>query len=98
TGTVEDQDVTVSLGTSGTIFAFASKPVIDPNGNVASFCSSTGAWLPLMCTMNCGQVVDRFRELIVTAGRHSQDFAARTEPGAGGITILPFFSGERTPN
>lgn len=53
TGNVSPGVVTVSLGTSGTVFAYSDEPVIDPKGNIAAFCSSTGGWLPLLCTMNC---------------------------------------------
>ena len=53
TGTVRDGFLTMSLGTSGTLFGFSKKPVIDPTGNLAAFCSSSGGWLPLLSTMNC---------------------------------------------
>src|SRR5690606_21226378 len=53
TGNVSRGKLTMSLGTSGTLFAFSDTPVVDPAGNIAAFCSSTGAWLPLLCTMNC---------------------------------------------
>ena len=53
TGNVSPGKVTMSLGTSGTVYAYSDKPVIDPRGEIAAFCSSTGGWLPLMCTMNC---------------------------------------------
>ena len=43
----------MSLGTSGTLFAYADHPVVDDDGGWAAFCSSTGGWLPLICTMNC---------------------------------------------
>src|SRR5262249_50972726 len=42
TGNVREGVVTVSLGTSGTIYACAEKPVIDSQGEVAAFCDSTG--------------------------------------------------------
>ncbi|MGD8657792.1 MAG: xylulokinase, partial [Desulfobacterales bacterium] len=52
TGNVTPGIVTASLGTSGTIYSFSNKPIIDRNGELAAFCSSTGGWLPLVCTMN----------------------------------------------
>lgn len=48
TGNVEPGVVTASLGTSGTIYAYSNAPVIDPKGEVAAFCSSSGGWLPSM--------------------------------------------------
>jgi sugar (pentulose or hexulose) kinase len=48
TGNVQNGVVTVSLGTSGTVYAFSAEPVIDPQGEVAAFCDSTDRWLPLV--------------------------------------------------
>ncbi|MFM8655608.1 MAG: FGGY family carbohydrate kinase, partial [Chthoniobacterales bacterium] len=52
TGNVRPGGVTASLGTSGTIFACADRPVVDPEGGIAAFCDSNDRWLPLLCTMN----------------------------------------------
>ena len=41
TGNVEVGRVTASLGTSGTIYAYSDKPVVDPGGEIAAFCDST---------------------------------------------------------
>ena len=62
TGNVKPGVVTVSLGTSGTVYACSSHPVIDPKGEVAAFCDSTGKWLPLVCTMNVTVATEMVRE------------------------------------
>ncbi|MEQ9460339.1 MAG: FGGY family carbohydrate kinase, partial [Phycisphaeraceae bacterium] len=54
--------VVLSLGTSGTVFACADQPVIDPDGLIAPFCSSAGDFLPLLCTMNVTAVTEEVRE------------------------------------
>ena len=98
TGNVTAGKVTMSLGTSGTVYAHADRPVIDPRGEIAAFCSSDGAWLPLMCTMNCTVTTELMRRLLDV---DIADFEARIEqapPGADGVVTLPFFNGERTPN
>ena len=98
TGTVEDGFLAMSLGTSGTLFGFSKKPVIDPKGDLAAFCSSTDGWLPLLCTMNCTVATEEIRALF---GLNLEVFgkeAAASPIGAEGIVILPFFNGERTPN
>ncbi len=98
TGNVAPGVVTASFGTSGTIYAFATKPVVDPEGEIAAFCSSTGGWLPLLCTMNVTAVTEQVRALF------GQDHAAleagvtATSAGAGGLVLLPYLAGERTPN
>ena len=56
-GCVTDGRLVVSLGTSGTLFGYSPTPVMDPTGAVAPFCDATGGYLPLLCTMNCTQVV-----------------------------------------
>jgi xylulokinase len=98
TGAVRDGSLTMSLGTSGTLFGFSASPVIDPTGNLAAFCSSTNGWLPLLCTMNCTVASEEFRALF---GLGVRDFDAEAEKapiGASGVVVLPFFNGERTPN
>jgi xylulokinase len=98
TGAVRDGALTMSLGTSGTLFGFSSAPVVDPTGNLAAFCSSTNGWLPLLCTMNCTVASEEFRGLLGLDVRAFDAEAARAPIGADGLVILPFFNGERTPN
>ena len=98
TGTVRDGFLTMSLGTSGTLFGFSDKPVIDPTGNLAAFCSSSGGWLPLLCTMNCTVASEEFRALFGLDVKAFDGEAAKAPIGAEGVSILPFFNGERTPN
>ena len=98
TGAVRDGFLTMSLGTSGTLFGFSEKPVIDPAGNLAAFCSSTGGWLPLLCTMNCTVASEEFRSLFGFDVKTFDVEAAKAPIGSEGIAVLPFFNGERTPN
>jgi xylulokinase len=98
TGNVSPGVVTASFGTSGTIYAFASKPVIDPQGEIAAFCSSTGGWLPLLCTMNVTTVTEQMRALFGFDHGKLADAIAAAPAGAGGLVLLPYLAGERTPN
>ena len=97
TGNITPGLVTLSLGTSGTVCAYSATPVECDNAMVANFCSSTGGWLPLICTMNVTSATTRVRELF------GLDLAAFGEKvtsapiGAEGVTVLPFFNGERVP-
>jgi xylulokinase len=52
-GVAQAGQLVVSLGTSGTIFGKSAVPIIDRSGAVCPFCDATGAWLPLVCTLNC---------------------------------------------
>lgn len=98
TGNVSAGRLTMSLGSSGTIFAHADRPVVDPRGEIAAFCGSTGGWLPLVCTMNCTLGTELIGELVGRPARDLDREIAAVEPGAGGLLTLPFFNGERTPN
>jgi D-xylulose kinase len=97
-GAVAEGPVVVSLGTSGTGFARSDQPAVDPLGEAAAFCDSTGGWLPLVCTLNCTVATDWVRGLFgLDLG--GLDAALATSPlGANGVTFLPHLSGERTPN
>lgn len=88
--------VAVSLGTSGTVFAYRAEPAVDPLGEAAAFCDSTGGWLPLACTLNCTSATEWVRELF--AMDHADLDAAVASGGVPGLAFLPYLSGERTPN
>ena len=98
TGNVREGVVTVSLGTSGTIYACTNGPVIDPQGEVAAFCDSTGQWLPLICTMNVTVATEMVRTRFSLSHDELTVAAASTPAGNDGLLLIPFFEGERTPN
>ncbi|MBP3983332.1 xylulokinase [Pseudoxanthomonas helianthi] len=98
TGCVEEGRLAMSLGTSGTLFAYSDTPVVDPQGAWAAFCSSTGGWLPLICTMNCTVATEQVAKLFGFSTRDGDAHLDATPPGADGLTMLPFLNGERTPD
>lgn len=98
TGNVKEGVVTVSLGTSSTVYSFCQHPVAEPTGSVASFCSSSGGWLPLVCTMNATNVVTQTLNLLRKSVDDLNPALASTQPGADGLSFLPFLNGERTPD
>ncbi len=51
----------MSLGTSGTVFARSPAHLPDPSGVITPFCDATGAYLPLLCTLNCTRVLEEVR-------------------------------------
>jgi xylulokinase len=98
TGNVAPGVVTASLGTSGTIYAYSEKPAIDPAGEVAGFCDSTDAWLPLVCTMNVTVATEAARKLFGWSHAQMEDAIKTVPAGADGLLFLPYLQGERTPN
>lgn len=91
-------DVVVSLGTSGTAFAGSDSPTADPTGLVAGFADASGRFLPLVCTLNAARVLTSTAELLGVDMDSFARLALDATPGAGGLTMLPYFDGERTPN
>ena len=91
-------DVIVSIGTSGTVFAVSPEPVVDQSGTVAGFADAAGAYLPLVATLNAARVLDAVAALLGVDHEGLADLALAAEPGAGGLVLLPYFEGERTPN
>jgi xylulokinase len=98
TGNVAAGRVTASLGTSGTIYAYSEKPVVDPGGEIAGFCDSTDAWLPLVCTMNVTVATEVARKLFGWSHPQMEEAILSVPPGADGLLFLPYLQGERTPN
>jgi len=98
TGNVEPGVLSMSLGTSGTLFAYADHPVVDDAAGWAAFCSSTGGWLPLICTMNCTIATESVAKAFGFSTRDGDAVMVGTSPGAGGLVMLPFLNGERTPD
>jgi len=91
-------DVVVSLGTSGTVFAVATAPTRDTTGTVAGFADATGAYLPLVATLNAARVLDAIAGLLGVTHDELGALALDAEPGADGVVLVPWFEGERTPN
>ena len=91
-------DVVVSLGTSGTAFAVSETPTHDPSGAVAGFADATGRYLPLVCTLNAARILDAACRILGKTHDEVAQLALAAKPGANGLTLLPYFEGERTPN
>jgi xylulokinase len=91
-------DVVVSIGTSGTVFAATHTPTADPSGTVAGFADATGGFLPLVCTLNAARVIGSIASVLGVDFDELGRLALAADPGAGGIVLVPYFEGERTPN
>lgn len=98
TGNTREGVVTASFGTSGTIYACAEKPVVDPRGEIAAFCDSTNRWLPLLCTMNVTVATEMVRQDFGLDHAAFEKAAAKVPAGSDGLLLLPYLEGERTPN
>jgi xylulokinase len=91
-------DVIVSIGTSGVAAAVAEKGTTDGSGIVAGFADATGRFLPLVCTLNAGRVLDAAARLLGVDHDQLSRLALSAPAGAGGLVLVPYLEGERTPD
>ncbi len=109
-GIVEPGMVFNSLGTSGVVFAYADKPVIDPKLRVHTFCHAVpGKWHVMGVMLSAGGSLRWFRDtfcdtekrLAAESGEDAYDLISRgaseIPPGSEGLMFLPYLSGERCP-
>ncbi|MBN1541639.1 hypothetical protein JW992_05800, partial [candidate division KSB1 bacterium] len=95
TGNVEPGIVTVSLGTSGTAYTFMEDAFIDPSGEIAAFCDSTGHHLPLLCVSNLANGYNAVLQHYKLDHNSFVDLVDRTPPGNRGRLLIPWYMGER---
>lgn len=88
----------VSLGTSGTAFVRSKVSARDVSGAIAGFADATGAFLPLVCTLNAARVLDAACALLRVDHATLSELARAAPAGAGGLVMVPYLAGERTPN
>lgn len=96
-GNISAGTVTMSLGTSGTLFAWSPEPVSETSEMVAGFCASTNGWLPLICTMNVTSATTAMQTLLNEDIAGFNALLEQASPGADGVEMLPYFNGERVP-
>jgi len=110
-GIVESGVVSVSLGTSGVVFAMTEELKLDVRGRLHSFCHAVpGKWHVMGVTQAAGGSLQWYRnqfaqqEHAVAASLHKDVYellseqAESVEPGSEGLLFLPYLMGERTPH
>jgi xylulokinase len=88
----------VSLGTSGTVFGSAHAAASDQTGTIAGFADAEGHYLPLVCTLNAARVIQWGASLLDVGLDEFGELALKAKSGAGGVKVIPYLEGERTPN
>jgi xylulokinase len=101
TGAVRAGVVSLSLGTSGVVFATTDSPVIEPEGRLHAFCHSVpGKWHLMGVMLSAGGSLRWYRDTF--APNTSYDTLLESvpdiPPGSEGLFFLPYLSGERTPH
>jgi xylulokinase len=95
---IQDGDVVISIGTSGTVFTRSATPTADATGAVTGVADATGAFLPLVCMLNAAKVTDAFARLMGVDHAGLSDLALAAPPDPQRSVVVPYFDGERTPN
>jgi xylulokinase len=94
----EPGDVILSIGTSGVVSTVSTTPAADPSGTVAGFADATGNYLPLVVTLNAARVLDATARLLGVDHAELPRLALSAPAGSGGLVLVPFLEGERTPD
>lgn len=91
-------DCVVSLGTSGVVSAVTDVAPRDESGLVAGFADATGRQLPLVCTLNGAPVLAAVAAMLGVDFDEFDRLALSAPAGSDGLTWVPYFEGERSPN
>ena len=105
-GIVRAGTVSVTIGTSGVVFAASDKPSLDPKGRVHTFCHALpNRWHVMGVTQGAGLSLRWFREQFGAGADDGRDpyerlidEAAQVPAGADGLLWAPYLMGERTPH
>lgn len=90
-------EAVVSLGTSGTAFTRSARQTHEPTGTVSGFADATGAFLPLVCTLNGARNLVATADLLGVSLTELSRLALSAPAGSQGLTFMPYLEGERTP-
>lgn len=100
-GAVAEGVVSLSLGTSGVVFVTTYEPRFEPAGRLHAFPHAVpGRWHLMGVMLSAGGSLRWFRDAFAPGADYA-DLTSRAETieaGAGGLTFLPYLSGERTPH
>lgn len=91
-------DTVISLGTSGTLYGLTDTGIRDASGSINGYADATGAFLPMVTTLNAAKVTDTFRRLLGATVDEFDALALSAPAGSDGLVLIPYLDGERTPN
>jgi xylulokinase len=95
---LEAGDVLVSIGTSGVASTVSAVPVADGSGAITGFADAVDGFLPMATTINAAQILDLQARWLGVDHDELARLALAAPPGSHGVTLLPYYGGERTPN
>jgi xylulokinase len=97
-GAINEGDLVISFGTSGTAFAPNSNSVHDESGTIYGMAHTVSGFIPLVCTLNSAKVTDLFSKLLNVSLKEFGEIALNGSSSANRPILIPWIDGERTPN
>lgn len=97
TGTVDNGDCNISLGTSGTIFVASDKYEADYENAIHNFCHSTGKYHYMACILSAASCNKWWIEDILESDDYTSIYENYDKVGENDIFFLPYMMGERSP-
>ncbi len=89
--------VTMALGSETAVLGCGPMPLIDLLGELSGYCDGVGGWLCMAMTQSAALAPEVVRRHYGWAPERYEEMAAQVPPGAEGLLMLPYVSGERTP-
>lgn len=96
TDTVEENHMSISLGTSGTVFAPLAKYAYDPKGQIHSFRHANGRFHFMGCTLSAMGSLKWFLEDILGTIDYDKELSQMPDT-IDDLLFLPYLVGERSP-
>jgi gluconokinase len=102
-GAVSDGELALTLGTSGAIRTIVAEPALDAHGRTFCYAFDDTKFVAGGPTSSAGAVLAALQALFLSELPANERFdaavalAEKAAPGANGLTVLPFLSGERAP-
>jgi xylulokinase len=99
-GAIRPGVVSLTLGTSGVVFATTDSALIEPEGRLHAFCHAVpGRWHFMGVTLSAAGSLQWYHDTLTPGdGFDAIVKEAESAPaGAEGLLFLPYLSGERTP-
>jgi xylulokinase len=100
-GVLDPGVLSVSLGTSGVVFAATERPLIEPAGRLHAFCHAVpDRWHLMGVMLSAAGSLRWYRDTLAPGVGFDElvEEAAAVAPGADGLLFLPYLTGERTPH
>jgi xylulokinase len=111
TGIIREELASVTLGTSGVVFAPSEHYRVEPEGKLHAFCHAVpGMWHLMGVMLSAGGSLRWYRDALGQVERETEadggveayeqltEAAASVPAGCEGLIFLPYLSGERSPH